>query len=431
MKYVIIGRPAEESSGTAQLRNPDTKWEILSTEKKPIIPSDPSIILEGVFSISNFSDADKLQIYICENNAQNIVFYGVDSQVIQIAECLRKKGKDILFLIPGSKILKDFDLSVSALLRTYLEKQNIQLMLNESLSAIANIHSTLTISTNSGIHTNADLIIYSATALPGKSTAQLSYQPVIQSQVVAGDILYENKSVGNQNFKMSVCHLDKLDLFTGGLSAEELEEKDIRYKESIIHAMDQISDSPEHLQATLKITYGLDGKLYGAQIIGEKIDEQIDFFTSLLAKGGTVSELSDSTPDSTESVSLAGKAALMAENVLNNQVFPIHWDKLERMRMEDDTYLLDVRNRTEFREQHIPNARNIPLHDLQSSIYDIPSDKKILVYCSIGVKAVAAARLLLESGFKHVYNLNGGFITYKSAVRTLYADTLRQFGILV
>lgn len=448
---------------------------LLSTEMKPVIPPYPGIDFKGVFSISNLSDIDNLHEYIQKNPINKIVFMGADYHALEVAELFRKKGKEVSFLISGINILKGFDLSMSSLLHTYLEDQQIELQFKESLSAIIKEHSRLVLLTRSGKRIDADMVIYCTDVMMDESIGEISDlsidrdnyiqvneylqtsdpdvyaigpgvkmqgsdEPVTtcikatilkQSRIVATNMLYGNKLVYTKKICASVCHLDKLDLCIAGQSAEDLDQLKIEYEESIIHVMDKKNPASEKPQTTLKIIYGLDGKLYGVQMIGEKIEKQIDIFASILAHNGTIYDLSDYEQACAPFSSLVNTAGFIAENVLNKYVFPIHWDKLEQMRMEDDTYLLDVRSRKEFREHHIPNARNIPLDDLRNSIYDIPSDKKILVYCGIGVKGYIASRMLLQSGFENVYNLNGGFITYMSAVRSLYSDTLRKFGSFV
>lgn len=75
-----------------------------------------------------------------------------------------------------------------------------------------------------------------------------------------------------------------------------------------------------------------------------------------------------------------------------------------------DYIIIDVRSRREFREQHLNNAINIPLPDVNKNIAKYVKDKenKILVCCEYGVRSKKAAEQLENMGYINVYNLKGG-----------------------
>lgn len=73
--------------------------------------------------------------------------------------------------------------------------------------------------------------------------------------------------------------------------------------------------------------------------------------------------------------------------------------------------LLDVRTPSEFAEGHIENARNL---DFSASAFEAEIDKldkeqTVFLYCAIGVRSTKAANLLRKKGFKHVFDLDGGY----------------------
>lgn len=71
--------------------------------------------------------------------------------------------------------------------------------------------------------------------------------------------------------------------------------------------------------------------------------------------------------------------------------------------------LLDVRGRDEFKEGHIEGAINIPLPLIFSEIEEEVPDKdtKIYLYCRSGVRTITAADVLLEMGYREVYDMGG------------------------
>jgi rhodanese-related sulfurtransferase len=74
-------------------------------------------------------------------------------------------------------------------------------------------------------------------------------------------------------------------------------------------------------------------------------------------------------------------------------------------------YILDVRTALEFAEGHIENAKNIDVSSttFEAEIEKLDKDQPVFVYCAIGVRSSKAAAILRKKGFKHVFDLDGGY----------------------
>jgi hydroxyacylglutathione hydrolase len=59
----------------------------------------------------------------------------------------------------------------------------------------------------------------------------------------------------------------------------------------------------------------------------------------------------------------------------------------------DDVTVLDVRRSDEYEQNHVPNAVNIPIHDLDDRIAELP-DGELWVHCASGYRASIAASIL-------------------------------------
>ncbi|NTU50455.1 MAG: rhodanese-like domain-containing protein, partial [Desulfobulbaceae bacterium] len=70
--------------------------------------------------------------------------------------------------------------------------------------------------------------------------------------------------------------------------------------------------------------------------------------------------------------------------------------------------VLDVRTPREFRFRRLPNAVNIPVHELLSRHDELSREQEIIVLCEHGVRSASAARLLEGFGFTKVCNMLGG-----------------------
>src|SRR5947209_1981483 len=76
-----------------------------------------------------------------------------------------------------------------------------------------------------------------------------------------------------------------------------------------------------------------------------------------------------------------------------------------------EALLLDVREKDEFVQGHLPKALFIPRGFLELRVEEKVPDKKtpIVVYCAGGTRSLLAARSLKELGYDAVASMAGGF----------------------
>ncbi len=80
---------------------------------------------------------------------------------------------------------------------------------------------------------------------------------------------------------------------------------------------------------------------------------------------------------------------------------------------EKDFLILDVRTIEEYSEGHIEDSKLIPVSELGSRLNELPQDKPIIVYCKSGKRSNAAANILIENGFKKIYDMGGGILEWQ------------------
>ena len=82
-----------------------------------------------------------------------------------------------------------------------------------------------------------------------------------------------------------------------------------------------------------------------------------------------------------------------------------------------DAIMVDVREPAEFNAGHTPNARNIPLAQLDKRIGELEKFKNrpAVVICQTGGKSHAATALLKKAGFAEVVVLAGGIGAWQQA----------------
>lgn len=85
---------------------------------------------------------------------------------------------------------------------------------------------------------------------------------------------------------------------------------------------------------------------------------------------------------------------------------------------KDYGLILDVRTMEEYTGElgHIDGALLIPVQELKDRIKEIEKykDKKVIVVCHSGVRSRKASDLLMQSGFKKVFNIADGMVGWDS-----------------
>src|SRR5436190_23780313 len=98
--------------------------------------------------------------------------------------------------------------------------------------------------------------------------------------------------------------------------------------------------------------------------------------------------------------------------------------------------LVDVREKHEWNEGHLPAAIHVPRGYLELQIEEAVPDKSktIVLYCAGGVRSLMAAQTLQQMGYKDVISMSGGFGSWKgggfgfSVPRTMSDAQARRYS---
>ena len=69
-------------------------------------------------------------------------------------------------------------------------------------------------------------------------------------------------------------------------------------------------------------------------------------------------------------------AALVALNILNGKFRQVPVSNVREL-VENDAFIIDVREKDEFEQGHLKNAVNIPLSELRDRLDESPKDKPV------------------------------------------------------
>lgn len=96
-----------------------------------------------------------------------------------------------------------------------------------------------------------------------------------------------------------------------------------------------------------------------------------------------------------------------------NTISPIELQKL--LTLEPASSVIDVRTPVEFAEVHVPQARNLPLDELDPGSLQLPKDEPLYLLCRSGQRACKAAEKCANQGFSQVIVIEGGTLAWIAA----------------
>jgi thioredoxin 1 len=87
--------------------------------------------------------------------------------------------------------------------------------------------------------------------------------------------------------------------------------------------------------------------------------------------------------------------------------------------------LLDVRTAAEYGQGYLANSVNMDIKDpvFVQKLATLDKDKPVFVYCLSGGRSAQAAKLLVQNGFKEVYDMQGGYLKWSAANMPFQKDT--------
>jgi rhodanese-related sulfurtransferase len=106
--------------------------------------------------------------------------------------------------------------------------------------------------------------------------------------------------------------------------------------------------------------------------------------------------------------SCTNSAAQQNEKISNQELI--------QLMKNENLQLVDVRTPEEVQQGMIEGAQNIDYRspDFENNIAKLDRNQPIAVYCGVGGRSGKASDLLIDLGFKEVYDLTGGFTQWEA-----------------
>ena len=449
---------------------------LLSPGSKPVVPPLKGIELEGIFTLRNVMDTDRIKNYLNTHKVQDAVVVGGGFIGLEMAENLQHAGAKVSIVEMADQVMAPVDFSIASHVHRHLMDKGIGLWLQTGVSHFEQVDGRLRVCFNDGGHIMADMVLlsvgvranselavkagielgergikvdsYLQTSAPDvyavgdaiEFTHPLTGKPWLnflanpanrQGRIVADNMVFGNHTEYEGAIGTSIAKVFDITVGATGLPAKQLQKLGIAYEQSTTSSAAHASYYPGAFQLTTKLTFDpKSGKLYGAQCVGhDGVDKRIDQVSLLIKNGGTIYDLiklehTYAPPFSSAKDPLA-IAGYTAANIINDSMPVIHWRELKDMDLSGTT-LIDVRTADEYSLGTIRDAINIPVDELREHIHEIPADKPIIVFCAIGLRGYIALKILTGHNFKNVRNLSGGYKTYALATQTITHGSAKE-----
>lgn len=440
---------------------------VLSPGASPVRPPIPGIDGPNIYTLRDIPDTDRIKEFLETGKPQSAVVVGGGFIGLEMAENLHESGLKVDIVEALDQVMAPLDYEMAAIVHNHIRSKGCALHLKDGVRAFEQEGNRTAVVLQSGKRIAADMVILSIGVKPNNTLAKeagleigvtggikvneylqtsdpdiyalgdaievtdyVSGNPALiplagpankQGRIVANNIAGRRETYkGTQG--TAIAKVFDVAAASTGINEKTLKklgkEPGRDYITIITHSASHAGYYPGGSAMAIKLLYTPEGRVLGGQIVGfDGVDKRIDHIAIAVRHRMTVHDLQEFelayAPPFSSAKDPVNMAGYVGSNVLNGDVRPAYWNEAMNADM-GRTFLLDVREPSEFEQGHIPNAVNIPLGQLRSRLNELPGNKEIIVNCQVGLRSYIGVRILMQNGFKNVRNLSGGYKTYRA-----------------
>lgn len=438
---------------------------VIATGAKSIVPNIPGAEKSNVFYLRNVTQADKIKEYILTHKPKSAVIVGTGFIGLEMTENLKNLGIEVTLVERLNQVTPGLDSDMAVHVEEYLKGKNINMILGDSVVELKGETLVNQVVLQSGKVINSDFVIMSIGVKPnvelakeagielgangsikvdtkmmtnikdvyacGDCTESYSvitkrplYRPLGSTANKMGRIAGDQVSGGNLEFRgiLGTGIFKLFDMTVAQTGLTEREALNEGFQTVVCHNIKP--DKPEYYHGKEMVIKAVadknTGKLLGVQIVGYTgVDKRIDVFVTAITFGAKVEDLfhldlAYAPPFSTtkDPVMYTGMILDNAINRGRELITPSELNKL--IEKGTDITVIDARVKKQYEEAHVDTAINIPHGQIRKKAEELDKEKVVVTYCNKGVTGNAAQNILINCGFKKVYNISGGHKNYKA-----------------
>lgn len=464
---VIAIQPEQKTVTVRYLRTGEERQErydvlVLSPGASPIVPR-----LEGleeardrIFTIRNIADVDALKGFMDTTAPKTAVVVGGGFIGLEMAENLRHKGLDVHLVEAADQVMTALDPEMATLIAAELKKNGVKLSLGTAIQGFADAGKTVVLADSSRIATDLTVLaigvrpesglikdaglavnergaividdqfrvagaediyaigdaVETTDRIFGEKTQIPLAGPANRMGRMVADIICGKDKHYKGSLGSSIVRVFKVQAAATGKNEKQLKQMGVDYRSIHLYPANHATYYPGASQISLKVLYAPeDGKLYGAQAVGQEgCDKTIDVIATAIAGGMSVYDLTDVelcyAPPFNTAKSAVNYAGYIAENLRDGEAYFDDVAHIEGLVASGAT-VLDVRGKKEIEKVPLPSTLQIPLPELRKRLHEVPADGPVYVSCMVGLRGHIASRILQQNGIDAI-NVGGGAKLY-------------------
>ena len=430
---------------------------LLSPGAEPIKPPFEGINSDKIYTLRNIPDMDR--IITKTKNSQNFVVVGGGFIGLEVAENLIEAGKNVKLVELGNQVMAPVDFDIASFVHEKAKQKGLELLLNMGVEKFNDKGETIEVFLNDGTSVEIDAVILAIGVKPETKLAveagleigetrgilvneflqtsnpdiyavgdaievahyinnkkvliPLAWPANRQGRIVADNIILGNQYKYSGSLGSSILKFFELSVASTGLNEKFLKKNNIPYKTAIVTRGHHAGYYPGAKNMVLKLIFDEEGKIFGAQAVGEAgVDKRIDVIATAIKGNLTVYDLPEIeityAPPFNSAKDPVNIAGYTAENILKGDLEMVNYDDFWQFVEKNNAVILDVRTSKEFAGGYIEGAININVDDLRENLQNLNKERVYAIYCQVGLRGYLANRILKNNGFK-VVNLNGGY----------------------
>lgn len=430
---------------------------ILSPGARAVMPrSIEGIDGENVFSIKNVANIRAIDGFMKKNGVKNVVVVGGGFIGVEASECLKHSGKNVTLVEAQNQIMIPFDEDMAQMLHKAVYDNGINLLLGETVTAISKNAVTL----KSGKKIDADMVIMAIGVRPdiqvaidagveqgetGSIKVDQKYRTNIKDVYAVGDAIEVSHSITKKKTRLPLAgpaqrqarscadgifgrtvqnrgvigsaaiRIFGINAARTGLNEAECTAAGIDYLVSYVMPNDKVGLMPTAKPLHLKLIFeNPTGKILGAQAVGPgDATKRIDIIAAMITMGAYLEDLKELelcyAPPFSTAKDVTNFAALVGLNILNGEYKQVRMKDVRDL-VEQNAFIIDVRDKDSYDESHITTAINIPMGEIRTRTNEIPKDKPVYIHCRTSWYSYYICRALQGLGFDNIINIQGSFL---------------------
>ena len=451
---------------------------VIATGSSPLRPGIPGIDSERIRTLWSVPDADEIRGMVQSGDLDTVAVIGGGFIGLEMAENLHRAGLKVMIMEAQDQVMSTVDFEMAQLLHENIRQNGVEMYLGDGVDSFEDTQDSVLVKLKSGRSVRADMVILSIGVRPNSALAKEAglrlnerggivvdehmrtedpsvyavgdvievedfvsgdrtmvplAGPANKQGRILADVLAGRDSVYKGTQGSSIAKVFDLAVASTGANEKTLIRRGLErgkdYESFIILQNSHATYYPGATQMTIKMLFEPEsGKILGAQIVGrEGVDKRIDTIGVAMRLGASVYDLKDLelayAPPFSSAKDPVNMAGFVAENIRTGLVKIAAYDAPDT---DPDAILLDVREEAEVMAYAVPGAVNIPLGQLRDRLSELDPEKRILVFCAIGVRAYTGARILSQNGFGKAEVYPGGVTFYKATHPKETEETVQE-----